>query len=105
GAPNVAAECRVVILNAWVAEGFDGELGAPASVSFPAPGDWLRLGAELQGGVDQHGSPRFYASGLIGPNILPAYRPAGLKLTATALFRLFHQGPLCRLFVIAAWPI
>lgn len=48
------------------AQGFDGEIGAMASVSFPVAGDWLRLGAEVQGGVDQHGSPRFYASGSSG---------------------------------------
>ncbi len=102
-AANVFAEGNVDYFNASYAEGFDGELGATASVSFPVAGDWLRLGAELQGGVDQHGSPRFYASGLLGPNVLLTYRPAGLKLTATALFGVFPEDPVCRLFVIAGW--
>ncbi|HZJ53659.1 MAG TPA: hypothetical protein VFD38_05925 [Myxococcaceae bacterium] len=102
-AANLFAEGNVDYFNASYAEGFDGEFGATASVSFPVAGDWLRLGAEVQGGVDQHGSPRFYASGFVGPNVLLAYRPAGLKLTATALFGLFPEDPLCRLFVIAGW--
>ncbi len=100
---NVFAEGNVDYFNASYAEGFDGEFGISAAVSFPVVGDVLRLGAEVQGGVDQHGSPQFYASGLVGPNILLTYRPAGLKLTATALFGLFHEDPLCRLFVIAGW--
>jgi len=102
-AANLFAEGNVTYFNASFAEGFDGELGATASVSFPVSGDWLRLGAEVQGGVDQHGSPRFYASGLVGPNILLAYRPAGLKLTASALFGIFPEDPVVRLFVIAGW--
>jgi len=102
-AANVFAEGNVDYFNASYAEGFDGEFGATASVSFPVAGDWLRLGAEVQGGVDQHGSPRFYASGLLGPNVLLTYRPAGLKLTATALFGLFPEDPVCRLLVIAGW--
>jgi len=102
-ASNIFAEGNVDYFNASYAEGFDGEFGATAAVSFPVAGDWLRLGGEVQGGVDQHGSPRFYASGLIGPNVLITYRPAGLKLTATALFGLFHEDPACRLFVIAGW--
>ena len=102
-AANVFAEGNVDYFNASYAEGFDGEFGATASVSFPVAGDWLRLGAEIQGGVDQHGSPRFYASGLVGPNVLLTYRPAGLKLTATALFGIFPEDPVCRLFVIAGW--
>jgi len=102
-AANVFAEGNVDYFNASYAEGFDGEFGATASVSFPVAGDWLRLGAEVQGGVDQHGSPRFYASGLVGPNVLLTYRPAGLKLTATALFGIFPEDPVCRLFVIAGW--
>ncbi|HET9158173.1 MAG TPA: hypothetical protein VFN91_15980, partial [Myxococcaceae bacterium] len=102
-ASNIFAEGNVDYFNAPYAEGFDGEFGATAAVSFPVAGDWLRLGGEVQGGVDQHGSPRFYASGLIGPNVLITYRPAGLKLTATALFGLFHEDPACRLFVIAGW--
>ncbi|HUM12607.1 MAG TPA: hypothetical protein VLT82_16795 [Myxococcaceae bacterium] len=100
---NVFAEGNVDYFNASYAEGFDGEFGITAAVSFPVLADVLRLGAEVQGGVDQHGSPRFYASGLVGPNILLTYRPAGLKLTATALFGLFHEDPACRLFVIAGW--
>mgnify|MGYP003296713543 CR=1 FL=1 len=59
--------------------------------------------APLRKNRDQHGSPRFHASGLVGPNLLLTYRPAGLKLTATALFGLFPEDPLCRLFVIAGW--
>ena len=102
-ASNIFVEGNVNYFNASFAEGFDGEIGATASVSFPVAGDWLRLGAEVQGGVDQHGSPRFYASGLIGPNVLLAYRPANLKLTATAMFGLFPEDPLVRLFVIAGW--
>ena len=102
-AANLFAEGNVNYFNASFAEGFDGEFGATASVSFPVAGDWLRLGAEVQGGVDQHGSPRFYASGLVGPNVLLAYRPAGLKLTASALFGIFPEDPLVRLFVIAGW--
>jgi len=102
-AANVFAEGNVDYFNASYAEGFDGEFGATASVSFPVAGDWLRLGAEVQGGVDQHGSPRFYASGLLGPNVLLTYRPGGLKLTATALFGLFPEDPVCRLLVIAGW--
>jgi len=102
-ASNLFAEGNVTYFNASFAQGFDGEFGATGSVSFPAAGDWLRLGAEVQGGVDQHGSPRFYASGLIGPNLLLTYRPARLKLTATALFGLFPEDPLVRLFVIAGW--
>ncbi len=35
--------------------------------------------------------------------MLLTYRPAGLKLTATALFGLFSEDPLVRLFVIAGW--
>ena len=42
-------------------------------------------------------------SGLIGPNVLLAYQPANLKLTATAMFGLFPEDPLVRLFVIAGW--
>src|SRR5215472_3587950 len=102
-AANVFAEGNVNYFNASFAEGFDGEFGVSASASFPVAGDWLRLGAEVQGGVDQHGSPRFYASGFVGPNVLLTYRPAQLKLTATALFGLFHEDPLVRLFVIAGW--
>lgn len=102
-AANVFAEGNVDYFNASYAEGLDGEFGATASVSFPVAGDWLRLGAEVQGGADQHGSPRFYASGLVGPNVLLTYRPAGLKLTATALFGIFPEDPICRLFVIAGW--
>jgi hypothetical protein len=102
-ASNLFAEGNVTYFNADFAEGFDGEFGATGSVSFPVSGEWLRLGAEIQGGVDQHGSPRFYASGFIGPNLLLTYRPAGLKLTATALFGLFPEDPLVRLFVIAGW--
>ena len=102
-ATNLYAEGNIDYFNASYAEGFDGEFGATAAVSFPVVGDVLRLGAEVRGGVDQHGSPRFYASGFVGPNILLTYRPAGLKLTATALFGLFPEDPLCRLFVIAGW--
>ena len=102
-AANVFAEGNVNYFNASFAEGFDGEFGVSASASYPVAGDWLRLGAEIQGGVDQHGSPRFYASGLLGPNVLLTYRPARLKLTATAMFGLFHEDPLVRLFVIAGW--
>ncbi len=102
-ATNLYAEGNIDYFKASYAEGFDGELGATAAVSFPVVADVLRLGAEVRGGVDQHGSPRFYASGFVGPNILLTYRPAGLKLTATALFGLFPEDPACRLFVIAGW--
>ena len=102
-AANVFAEGNVDYFNASYAEGFDGEFGATASTSFPLIPNVLRLGAELRGGVDQHGSPRFYASGFIGPNLLLTYRPAGLKLTATALFGLFPEDPRARLLVIAGW--
>ena len=102
-ASNIFAEGNVTYFNAPYAEGFDGEFGATASVSYPVLADVLRLGGELQGGVDQHGSPRFYASGFVGPNVLLTYRPLNLKLTMTALFGIFHEDPLCRLFVIAGW--
>lgn len=102
-AANVFAEGNVDYFNASYAEGFDGEFGITASTSFPVLRDVLRLGAEVRGGVDQHGSPRFYASGFVGPNLLLTYRPAGLKLTATALFGLFPEDPRARLLVIAGW--
>jgi len=102
-AVNLFFEGNVDYFKASYAEGFDGEMGATAAVSFPVLKDVLRLGAELQGGVDQHGSPRFYASGFLGPDLLLTYRPAGLKLTATALFGLFPEDPRVRLLVIAGW--
>lgn len=102
-AANLYAEGNVDYFKASYAEGFDGEFGATAAFSFPVIADVLRLGAEVRGGVDQHGSPRFYASGFLGPNLLLTYRPAGLKLTATALFGLFPEDPLCRLLIIAGW--
>jgi len=102
-AVNLFFEGNVDYFKASYAEGFDGEMGATAAVSFPVVKDVLRLGAELQGGVDQHGSPRFYASGFLGPDLLLTYRPAGLKLTATALFGLLPEDPRVRLLVIAGW--
>jgi hypothetical protein len=63
----------------------------------------MRLGAEVRGGVDQHGTPTFYPSAFVGPNVLLTYRPASLKLTTTALFGLFSRDPLVRLFIIAGW--
>jgi hypothetical protein len=102
-AVNVFAEGNVDYFNASYAEGFDGEFGATAATSFPVIPDVLRLGAEIRGGVDQHGTDTFYASGFIGPNLLLTYRPAGLKLTATALVGLFSEDPRVRLFVIAGW--
>ena len=57
--------------------------------------DWLRLGAEVRRAASTStGAPRFYASGIVGPNVLLTYRPANLKLTATALFGLFSEDPL-----------
>ncbi|MGZ5957700.1 MAG: hypothetical protein ACXWK5_02590 [Myxococcaceae bacterium] len=102
-AANLYAEGNVDYFKASYAEGFDGEFGATASASWPVIKDVMRLGAELKGGVDQHGTPTFYASAFVGPNVLLTYRPAGLKLTATALFGLFSADPLVRLFVIAGW--
>ncbi len=102
-AANLYAEGNVDYFKASYAEGFDGEFGATASASWPVIKDVMRLGAEVKGGVDQHGSPTFYASAFVGPNVLLTYRPAGLKLTATALFGLFSEDPLVRLFVIAGW--
>ena len=34
---------------------------------------------------------------------LATYRPANLKLTASALFGVCPQDPLVRLFIIAGW--
>ena len=95
-AANVYAEGNVDYFNASYAEGFDGEFGATASVSWPVDrATWLRLGAEVQGGVDQHGSRRRSTPRpSSGPNVLLTYRPAGLKLTATALFGVFPEDPL-----------
>jgi hypothetical protein len=102
-AVNLYAEGNVDYFKASYAEGFDGEFGASAAVSWPVVNDWLRLGAEAKGGVDQHGTSTFYPSALVGPNVLLTYRPANLKITATALFGLFSEDPLVRLFVIAGW--
>jgi hypothetical protein len=102
-AMNLYAEGNVDYFKASYAEGFDGEFGASAAVSWPVINDWLRLGAEAKGGVDQHGTSTFYPSALVGPNVLLTYRPANLKITATALFGLFSEDPLVRLFVIAGW--
>jgi hypothetical protein len=100
---NVFVEGNIDYFNASYAEGWDGEIGATAGMNFPVIPNVMRLGAEVRGGVDQHGSPRFYPSGFIGPNMVLTYRPAGLKLTATALIGLFEQDPRVRLFVIAGW--
>jgi hypothetical protein len=102
-AVNLYAEGNVDYFKASYAEGFDGEFGASAAVSWPVVNDWLRLGAEAKGGVDQHGTSTFYPSALVGPNVLLTYRPGNLKITATALFGLFSEDPLVRLFVIAGW--
>jgi hypothetical protein len=102
-ASNFYAESNIDFFRASYALGADAEVGVTASVSFPVVRDVLRLGAELQGGVDQHGTPTFSAVGLLGPDLLLTYRPARLKLTASALFGLFPQDPLVRLFLIAGW--
>ncbi len=102
-AANVYAESNVDYFKASYAEGLDAELGATVSANWPVFKDIIRLGAEVKGGVDQHGTGTFYPSMFVGPNLVLAYWPAGLKLTASALFGLFPEDPLCRLFLIAGW--
>ena len=103
-AANLYAEGNVDYFNASYAEGFDGEFGASAAASFPVIDDWLRLGAEVRRAASTStGPPPSTPSGFVGPNVLLTYRPASLKITATALFGLCSEDPLVRLFVIAGW--
>jgi hypothetical protein len=83
--------------------GADAEAGATVAASAAVLGDWLRLGAEAQGGVDQHGTGTFWPSALVGPDLLLAWRGRGLKLTVTAFFGLFARDPSFRLLAIAGW--
>ncbi len=102
-AANVFFEGNVDYFNTPGNEGFDGELGVTAAASFPVIRGWLRLGAEVRGGADQHGEKTFFASAFAGPNLLLTYLPARLKLTATAFFGLFDRDPRVRLLIIAGW--
>ena len=85
------------------ADGLDMELGITASANFPVLRDWLRLGAEMRVGVDQHGTSTFYGNFQIGPEMVATYQPANLKLTASALFGVCPEDPLVRLYLIAGW--
>jgi len=102
-AANFFAESNIDYFNEPYSNGADAEIGVTASANFPVVRDWLRLGAELRTGVDQHGTPTFYGVLQIGPELLLTYRPANLKLTASALFGVCSKDPLVRLYLIAGW--
>ena len=102
-ASNFFIEGNIDYFNEPYSDGADMEIGVTASFNFPVVRDWLRLGAELRTGVDQHGTPTFYGVFQIGPELLLTYRPANLKLTASALFGICLEDPLVRLYLIAGW--
>jgi len=85
------------------AEGLDTELGGTVAASFAIVPRILRLGAEVRGGINQHGEPRFFPELMVGPNALVRIPPANLKLTVTALFGLMPEDPIVRMLVIGGW--
>jgi hypothetical protein len=102
-ASNFFIESNIDYFNESYSEGADLELGVTASVNFPVVKDWLRLGAELRAGFDEHGTTTLYGNFQLGPEMVIVYRPANLKLTASALFGVCSQDPLVRLYLIAGW--
>lgn len=99
-AANLFLEQNVDGFDVPGSEGADRELGATGALSFEvAP--WLRAGAEVKGGLDQHGAAAAYPMLLAGPNLLVKAFP--FKLTVTAFFGVFQHDPPLHLLAIAGW--
>jgi hypothetical protein len=101
-AANLFAETNVDYFKAAGNEGADAEGGVTAAASFPLA-TALRIGAEVRGGVDQHGTSTFYPMLFVGPNVLLRAPSLGLKLTTTAFFGLMSRDPRVRILTIAGW--
>jgi hypothetical protein len=102
-AANIFFESNVDRFHGASAVGTDMEIGASAGTNFALVGDYLRGGAEVRLGVDQHGTSTFWAMGMAGPNLVLQAPKQQLKLTATAFFGFFAHDPLVRLLLIAGW--
>jgi hypothetical protein len=102
-AANVFYEQNIDDFEKPYAEGTDTELGATGAFSWAVWDRYLRVGAEVKAGLDQHGTPTYYPMALAGPNVLLKVPDADLKLTATAFFGLSEHDPRMRLLVIAGW--
>jgi hypothetical protein len=81
-------------------EGTDAELGAQLAANTPLA-SWLRFGAELKLGLDQHGTSTFSPVTLAGPNAI--LKLGMFKLTTTLFFGLAHDDPRIDLFLIAGY--
>ena len=92
-AANVFAEGNVDYFNASYAEGFDGEFGAIRRGQLPGRGRLAAARAEVQGGVDQHGSPRFYAVGARRAERPPHLPAGGSEAHRHRALRALPRGP------------
>jgi hypothetical protein len=102
-AVNLYGEMNVDYFKLADSEGTDAEFGATGATNYTLIPDVLRVGVEARLGGDQHGSPTFYASGFLGPNVILLAPGTGLKLSATCWFGLFERDPALRPFVVLSW--